>query len=367
MRIVVGSDHAGFALKGPIVRALAEWGYEVEDVGGYTAAEVDFPDIAQRLCGAILAGRAERGVMVCGTGIGACMAANKVPGIRAALCHDVHSAHQCVEHDHANVCCLGAQIVGEWLARDLLKAYLDAKPSSEEHFLRRLAKLTEMERHLKEPTASPYIQGSQEESKQEGTEVMLRALERFTDLLHSRFRLEVPTTEDSVRYTFFAALCDVGVSPDRIILEYPHPSIPAARIDTVILSDQRQPHTAIEFKYDRAIPSGKPLNVTARAGAVFRDLVRLLQWRESLDRYLIYLTDSEPGARSSLSSIFDLKMGQRLVLTDQTFTGYAPTFHAHMKEWPMPAVLKALIGKPLPHGHHLRVYAIEPSVGTPTK
>ena len=146
MRIVVGSDHAGFALKGPIVRALTDWGHTVEDVGGYTAEEVDFPDIAQRLCGAILAGEAERGVMVCGTGIGACMAANKVPGIRAALCHDVHSAHQCVEHDHANVCCLGAQIVGEWLALDLLRAYLDAKPSMEEHYLRRLAKLAEMER-----------------------------------------------------------------------------------------------------------------------------------------------------------------------------------------------------------------------------
>jgi ribose 5-phosphate isomerase B len=146
VKIVIGSDHAGFALKGPMVRALKEWGHDIEDVGGYTAAGVDFPDIAQRLCAAILAGRAERGVMVCGTGIGACMAANKVPGIRAALCHDVHSAHQCVEHDHANVCCLGAQIVGEWLARDLLKAYLDAQPSTEEDYLRRLAKLAEMER-----------------------------------------------------------------------------------------------------------------------------------------------------------------------------------------------------------------------------
>lgn len=146
MKIVVGSDHAGFALKGPIVRALTAWGHDVRDIGGYTAEEVDFPDIAGRLCGAILAGEAERGVMVCGTGIGACMAANKVAGIRAALCHDVYSAHQCVEHDHANVCCLGAQIVGEWLALDLLKAYLDAKPSTEGHYLRRLAKLAEMER-----------------------------------------------------------------------------------------------------------------------------------------------------------------------------------------------------------------------------
>lgn len=147
MQIVIGSDHAGFALKGPLVRALTEWGYAVEDVGGYTDEEVDFPDIAARLCGAILAGEGDRGVMVCGTGVGACMAANKVPGIRAALCHDVHSAHQCVEHDHANVFCLGAQIVGEWLARDLLKAYLDAKPSMDERYLRRLVKLAEMERH----------------------------------------------------------------------------------------------------------------------------------------------------------------------------------------------------------------------------
>ena len=145
MRIVIGSDHAGFALKGPLVRALEEWGHIVEDIGGHTSAEVDFPDIARRLCATILTGNAERGVMVCGTGIGACMAANKVHGIRAALCHDVHSAHQCVEHDHANVCCLGAQIVGEWLARDLLKAYIDAQPSMEEHYLRRLAKLAAMD------------------------------------------------------------------------------------------------------------------------------------------------------------------------------------------------------------------------------
>lgn len=146
MRVVIGSDHAGFALKGPLMDALAEWGHVVEDVGGHVGEEVDFPDVARRLCSTILAGDAERGVMVCGTGVGACMAANKVPGIRAALCHDVHSAHQCVEHDHANVFCIGAQIVGGWLARDLLKAYLDAEPSMEEDYLRRLAKLAEMER-----------------------------------------------------------------------------------------------------------------------------------------------------------------------------------------------------------------------------
>lgn len=141
MQIVIGSDHAGYALKGTLIAALVEWGHTVEDIGGFTPDEVDFPDIAVTLCAAIRDGRAERGVMVCGTGIGASMAANRLPGIRAALAHDAHSAHQCVEHDHANVLCLGAQIVGAWLARDLLRIYLDARPPTEEHFLRRIAKL----------------------------------------------------------------------------------------------------------------------------------------------------------------------------------------------------------------------------------
>lgn len=145
MRIVIGSDHAGFTLKKPLMEAMAGWGHTVEDIGGDTPDAVDFPDIAARLCAVLRAGNAERGVMVCGTGIGACMAANKQAGIRAALAHDVHSAHQCVEHDHANVLCLGAQIVGPWLAIDLLKTYLDAQPSQEPHFLRRVAKLTALE------------------------------------------------------------------------------------------------------------------------------------------------------------------------------------------------------------------------------
>ncbi len=146
MRIVVGGDHAGFALKGPVVQALRAWGHEVEDVGTHTPDPVDFPDIARKVCAAVRSGRADRGVMVCGTGVGACIAANKVPGIRAALCHDVYSAHQCVEHDDVNVLCLGAQIVGETLALELLKTYLDARPSREEQFRRRVAKLGELER-----------------------------------------------------------------------------------------------------------------------------------------------------------------------------------------------------------------------------
>jgi ribose 5-phosphate isomerase B len=148
MRVAIGGDHAGFGLKGPLVRALEAWGYEVEDFGSHTPDPVDFPDIAQAVCGAVQADRAERGVLVCGTGIGACMAANKLAGIRAALCHDVHSAHQSVEHDDANVLCLGAKIVGEWLALDLLKTFLEASFSDEEHFRRRIAKLSEMERRM---------------------------------------------------------------------------------------------------------------------------------------------------------------------------------------------------------------------------
>ena len=154
MRLVVGGDHAGFPLKGPVVRALREWGHDVQDVGTHSPEPVDFPDIAQQVCNAVRTGRADRGVMVCGTGVGACIAANKVPGIRAALCHDVYSAHQCVEHDDVNVFCLGAQIVGETLALELLRTYLDARHSTEEHFRRRVAKLAELERRAAQELAA---------------------------------------------------------------------------------------------------------------------------------------------------------------------------------------------------------------------
>ena len=145
MRLVVGGDHAGFTLKGRLIDALRSWGYPVEDVGSYSAEPVDFPDIALAVCRAVTEGRAERGILVCGTGIGASIAANKIAGIRAALCHDVHSAHQSVEHDDANVLCLGAQIVGEWLAFDLVRTYLEARFSGREEFVRRIRKLAELE------------------------------------------------------------------------------------------------------------------------------------------------------------------------------------------------------------------------------
>lgn len=146
MKLVIGGDHAGYPLKSKVVQVLRSWGHDVMDVGCYSEEPVDFPDIAAELCDKILTGQAERGIMICGTGVGASIAANKFPGIRAALCHDVYCAHQAVEHDDANVMCLGAWVVGEKLAYDLIQTYLNAEPSSEEHFRRRVAKLGQIEK-----------------------------------------------------------------------------------------------------------------------------------------------------------------------------------------------------------------------------
>ncbi len=132
-------------MKGPVVDALRAWGHDVVDVGTNSPDPVDFPDIAEVVCEAVREGEAERGIMVCGTGVGAAIAANKFRGIRAALCHDVYSAHQSVEHDDVNVLCIGAQIVGEKLALDLLRAFLEAEHSPDEEYRRRVAKLTELE------------------------------------------------------------------------------------------------------------------------------------------------------------------------------------------------------------------------------
>lgn len=146
MRLAIGSDHAGFPLKGPVIALLKSWGHGVDDRGTYSEAPVDFPDIAQKVCGEILGGRAERGILVCGTGVGACIAGNKVRGIRAALCHDTYSAHQCVEHDDVNLLCIGAWIIGVKVAEEVLRAFLNAKFSDNEDFRRRVRKLGEMEK-----------------------------------------------------------------------------------------------------------------------------------------------------------------------------------------------------------------------------
>ncbi|WP_308639653.1 ribose 5-phosphate isomerase B [Paenibacillus silvisoli] len=146
MKISLGCDHAGFHLKAAVAAQLQSLGCEVIDHGCHSADAVDFPDIARLVCDSVLKGEADRGIMVCGTGVGACIAANKIPGIRAAVCHDVHSAHQSVEHDDVNVMCTGAQIVGAWLANDLIASFIQATFSTEEQFRRRVEKLAVLER-----------------------------------------------------------------------------------------------------------------------------------------------------------------------------------------------------------------------------
>jgi ribose 5-phosphate isomerase B len=147
MRIAIGADHGGFDLKREIVAQLKQAGHDVLDLGAhaYDAAD-DYPDFARAVAEALTSGRAERGVIVCGSGVGACVAANKVNGVRAAVCHDTYSAHQGVEHDDMNVLCLGARIVGVELARELVSAFLGATFSGEERHVRRLNKVLAIEK-----------------------------------------------------------------------------------------------------------------------------------------------------------------------------------------------------------------------------
>ena len=144
--LAVGGDHAGFPLKGPLIEFLRSQGHVVEDCGSYDPAPVDFPDITKAVCDRVRDGRAARAILVCGTGVGACIAANKVPGIRASVCHDIYSAHQCVEHDDVNVVCIGAQVIGAKVAEDCLRAFLSAEFSTEEQFRNRVAKIAGLER-----------------------------------------------------------------------------------------------------------------------------------------------------------------------------------------------------------------------------
>ena len=152
MRIVVGSDHGGYSLKHDVVAALRQDGHDVLDVGTDSIEPVDYPDFAEAVGGAVIDGRAERGVLICGSGVGACVAANKLPGIRAAICHDSYSAHQGVEHDNMNILVLGGRIVGSALAHDLVRVFVTARYTAEERHARRLAKVTAIEqRYSKAP------------------------------------------------------------------------------------------------------------------------------------------------------------------------------------------------------------------------
>jgi RpiB/LacA/LacB family sugar-phosphate isomerase len=148
MKLVVGSDHAGFQLKNEMASLLKTLGHEVLDVGAYDERPSDYPDFAEAVGRAVLDGRAERGVLICGSGVGASVAANKLVGIRAGMCHDTYSAHQGVEHDNMNVLVLGSRVVGVMLAEDLVKAFLGAQFTGEERHVRRLAKVKALEEKM---------------------------------------------------------------------------------------------------------------------------------------------------------------------------------------------------------------------------
>ncbi|HEX3797064.1 MAG TPA: ribose 5-phosphate isomerase B [Verrucomicrobiae bacterium] len=145
--IVIGSDHAGFPLK-ETIKTFLEGKFKVIDVGTHSEASVDYPDYAQKVGEAIAAGQAHSGILICGSGVGASVAANKIKGIRAGLCHDHYSAHQGVEHDDMNVLVLGARVIGTAAAQDLVEAYLGAKFTREARHMRRLAKVAALEAHF---------------------------------------------------------------------------------------------------------------------------------------------------------------------------------------------------------------------------
>jgi RpiB/LacA/LacB family sugar-phosphate isomerase len=148
MKIVIGSDHAGFQLKNAMGDLIRSLGHSVLDVGAFNENPSDYPDFAEALGRVVLDGKAERGVLICGSGIGASVAANKLIGIRAGICHDSYSGHQGVEHDNMNVLVMGSRVIGEKLAEDVVRAFLSAKFTNEERHVRRLAKVHALEEKM---------------------------------------------------------------------------------------------------------------------------------------------------------------------------------------------------------------------------
>lgn len=147
MKVVIGADHAGFELKESMRQELIAQGHELFDVGAFEyLKDDDYPDYAAAVAQAIVSGKGERGVLICGSGVGACVAANKIPGARACLCHDIYSATQGVEHDDMNILCLGGQIIGKALARKLIDGFLTAQFIDEGRYRRRLDKVISLEK-----------------------------------------------------------------------------------------------------------------------------------------------------------------------------------------------------------------------------
>lgn len=146
MRVSIGADHAGYAYKSAIVPQLEAAGHEVLDEGTSGTESVDYPDFAEAVAERVARGEADRGILVCGSAVGVCIVANKIPGIRAGVCHDTYSAAQGVEHDDMNVLCLGERVIGISLAREIVDRFLEARFSGESRHRRRLDKLTAVER-----------------------------------------------------------------------------------------------------------------------------------------------------------------------------------------------------------------------------
>jgi len=155
MRVVLGSDHAGYSMKQSLSAYVRTLGCEALDVGTNSVSPVDYPDFAEALGMAIRDRQADRGILICGSGVGASVAANKIPGIRAGLCHDCYSAHQGVEHDDMNVLVLGSRVIGPELARDLARHFLEARFSGEERHVARLAKVKKLEGKFAAEIARP--------------------------------------------------------------------------------------------------------------------------------------------------------------------------------------------------------------------
>lgn len=151
MRVAIAADHAGFSLKQELASWLGQAGHQLLDLGTDSAAPVDYPDYAEALGRAVLEAQAERGILICGSGVGAAVAANKLPGIRAGLCHDTYSAHQGVEHDAMNVLVLGGRVIGLELAKELVRHYLEAQFSGEVRHQRRLRKIAALEERYAGP------------------------------------------------------------------------------------------------------------------------------------------------------------------------------------------------------------------------
>ena len=145
MRIAIAADHAGYQIKDDVINIVQSLGHDIIDLGTYNQEPVDYPDYAMKLGKVVAEKQADRGVIICGSGVGACIAVNKIKGIYASVCHDTYSAHQGVEHDNMNVLCMGSRIIGIELVKELIKAFLSAEFQREERFIRRFEKIKSIE------------------------------------------------------------------------------------------------------------------------------------------------------------------------------------------------------------------------------